>query len=445
MSNQKRTYGLITAIAMIIGTVIGSGIYFKVDDILTFTGGSLALGLLVLTIGASNIIFGSLSLTELANKDTRSGGIIAYIEHYMSPAIAAGFGWFQTFILMPGVVAIVAWVSALYTGILFNWNLSFESQILLGAAYILLFSAINLFSRKLGAVVQSLSTFVKLIPLLIIAIAGIFWTAPLPSIPADFTEVVTTPTTFGWLAALLPLSFAYEGWVYVTSLAPEFKHPERDLKRALIIGPIIILFTYLAFFYGMTKILGAPFILATGDKAITFALSTLFGERIGNIAMVVVIISIMGVLNGMILAGFRLPQALAEKQMLRSQRLETIDPRFQLSIGSSALYTLASLFWLAAHWVTQVTGILNGTDISEIAIVFNYMCYVVLYLVVIHLYKRGDIKSKFTGLVAPIIAAIGSTLVVIGSFITSFTWVVIFMTFNSCVFLVGYLYYKAKR
>lgn len=442
MENQKRTYGLVTAIAMIIGIVIGSGIYFKVDDILTFTGGNLTLGLLVLTIGASNIIFGSLSLTELANKDTRSGGVIAYIEHYMSPTIAAGFGWFQAFVLMPSVVAIVAWVSALYTGILFNWNLSFEQQILLGAAYILLFSAINLYSRKLGAIVQSLSTFVKLLPLFVIAIAGLFWTEPLPSIPDGFSEVTINPTTFGWLAALLPLSFAYEGWVYVTSLAPEFKHPERDLKRALVLGPIIILITYLAFFYGMTRILGAPFILATGDKAITFALTTLFGERVGNAAMVVVIISIMGVLNGMILAGFRLPQALSEKKMLRSKHLEKIDPRFQLSIGSSLLYMGVSLFWLAAHWITQVTGILQGTDISEIAIVFNYICYIALYVLVIHLYKRGTIQSKFTGLIAPIIATLGSSLVVVGSLLASFTWVSIFISFNAIIFLIGYRYYK---
>ena len=69
MTKQKHAYGILTGITMIVGIVIGAGIYFKADDILSFTGGNMLLGFLVLVIGASNIIFGSLSLSELAKRE----------------------------------------------------------------------------------------------------------------------------------------------------------------------------------------------------------------------------------------------------------------------------------------------------------------------------------------------------------------------------------------
>ena len=77
---KKNEYGLFTAIAMIVGIVIGSGIFFKSDNILVATGGSIALGVLVFCIAAIAIIFGSLTISQLASRSSQSGGLIAYAE-----------------------------------------------------------------------------------------------------------------------------------------------------------------------------------------------------------------------------------------------------------------------------------------------------------------------------------------------------------------------------
>ena len=82
-SKQQEHYGLFTATAMIIGIVIGSGIFFKSDDVLTYTGGNVGLGVLVFIIGAFSIIFGSLTLTELSVRTKSSGGIISYYEEFI--------------------------------------------------------------------------------------------------------------------------------------------------------------------------------------------------------------------------------------------------------------------------------------------------------------------------------------------------------------------------
>ena len=442
MTKQKHAYGILTGITMIVGIVIGAGIYFKADDILAFTGGNMSLGFLVLVIGASNIIFGSLSLSELAKREDQSGGIIAYLERFSSPALASAFGWFQGLVFMPSVIAVIAFYCAYFTGQAFNFEMNLVQQTLLAGAYIVLFTASNILSRKLGGYFQNLATAIKLLPFALIALAGLFWNQATPAIPTNYEVIPVHDVGWGWLSALVPLAFAYEGWSFVTSIAHELKNPQRDLVRALIIGPMVILLTYLAFLFGMNQILGASFILSTKDDAISFALSTLLGAGAGKLIMMVVLISVLGVLNGVLLANMRIPQSLAEKNMLHPRSLETIHPRYQLSISSSLLVSGLSLAWLFVHYLVTLTNILPKSDVSEIAIVFNYIWYIVVYVLVLYLFKKGQISNRLTGLVAPIIAIIGAILVLAGSLLNSLGVALFFMAICLFVSLAGYLGYK---
>src|SRR5690554_1240369 len=101
MNLPQEHYGFFTATAMIIGIVIGSGIFFKADDVLKYTGGNLWLGILVFCIRAFGIIFGCLTLTEFSMRTKSNGGVISYYEEFISKSVASGFGWFQTFIYYP--------------------------------------------------------------------------------------------------------------------------------------------------------------------------------------------------------------------------------------------------------------------------------------------------------------------------------------------------------
>ena len=99
MKKEEQHYGLMTAITMIVGICIGSGIFFKADNILQFTGGNVWLGVLVLGIGALSIIFGSISLTELSVRTNKSGGLVGYLKslfHQKQPMALVGFKPFYT-------------------------------------------------------------------------------------------------------------------------------------------------------------------------------------------------------------------------------------------------------------------------------------------------------------------------------------------------------------
>ena len=117
---QQSRYNLFTAIALIVGVVIGSGIFFKSDNILVATGGSVFLGILVFIIAAISIVFGCLTIAELAARTDRPGGVLTYAKEFISPSVGSAYGWFQTFIYLPTITAILAWVSVIYFCILFN-------------------------------------------------------------------------------------------------------------------------------------------------------------------------------------------------------------------------------------------------------------------------------------------------------------------------------------
>ena len=444
MEKQKGHYGLPTAIAMIIGIVVGSGIFFKGDDVLLYTGGSVGLGILVFCIGAISIIFGSLTLTELSIRTDKSGGVVGFYEDFISKKVAAGFGWFQTFAYYPSLISVVCWVAAIYTCSLFDVKASLEVQIIIALIYLFLIYTMNFFSVKLGGYFQNFSTVVKLVPLIGIAFAGFFLKTVQPEVPAGIEVVqVSQNVGMGWLAALIPIAFSYDGWIVATTITNEVKNPKRTMPLAFLIGPVSVLAVYLLYFIGFSRLLGPEYIMTMGNDAVNKAGEYLFGPYGMKIMLVFVIIAVVGVANGMTLGSIRMPQALASKNMLpNSEKIAKIHPKYELSKGSCLISLVASLVWLALHYITQKTGILGNGDVSEITIVFSYTCFAILYIKVMLMKKSGEVKSKFFGLVCPVLAIFGSLTILLGGIVLNPLYVPIFMVICFAICSVGFIYYQ---
>ncbi len=446
MENKKEHYGLLTATTMIIGIVIGSGIFFKSDDVLNFTGGSVSLGVLVLCIGAFSIIFGSLTLTELSMRTKKSGGFVGYYEEFISKRIASGFGWFQTFVYYPTLNAVVSWVAAIYICSLWNITVSLEGQIIMAFIILVFIYGMNIISLKIGGYFQNLSTIIKLIPLISIAVIGMFWTGNPPAVPQGVELKTVTDVGIGWLSALAPIAFSYDGWIIATSITNEVKNPKKNMTLALIIGPLVILSVYLLYFIGITKILGPEYILSTGNAAVNKVGELFLGNGGSSLLLVFIIISILGVVNGITLGSLRMPQALGSKGMIPySDKVAIINPKIGLSIRSCAISFISTTVWLVLHYFTQKSNILRGGDVSEIAIVFSYVCYIILYIKVISMKKTNIIKSKFKGIICPIFGCLGSLVILFGSLVSNPLYVSLFMVFCLLVGSIGVIYYMKKE
>jgi hypothetical protein len=290
MNESKKVYGLFTTIAMIVGICIGSGIFFKSDNILVATGGSVWLGVLVFVLSATSIIFGGLSMSELASRTDNPGGIIAYYEEFVSEKAACGMGWFQIFVYYPTIAVVVSWVVGIYTCILFGWPGTFWNQMLIGFLFYTIDFIVNAISARIGGGFQRFTMVCKMIPLIIIAIAGIFFGNPIQGL-----QSVSKSTLIGgsWLAAIGPVAFSFDGWIISTTIAPEIRNSKKNLPRALIISPLIILITYVAYFIGVTKLLDPQEIIKLQDAHVDVIAQQLFGGIGGQLILVAVILAVM--------------------------------------------------------------------------------------------------------------------------------------------------------
>ena len=437
---KKNEYGLFTAIGMIVGIVIGSGIFFKSDNILVSTNGSISLGILVFSIAALGIIFGSLTISELASRESKAGGIISYAEYSYNKAIACAFGWFHTFLYYPTLIAVVSWVSGIYICMLFGVNGGIDIQIIIGFIIMSILYILNILSGKLGGYFQNASTIIKIIPLILIALAGIFFGNPNEIILNDIVNMESTT----WIAAIAPIAFSFDGWIIATSIGHEIKDSKKNLPKALVVAPLFILLIYVSYFVGISILVGPEKIMALGDGHVDLAANMLFGSWGAKIILTFVVISILGTVNGLIMGHTRLPYSLAIRGMFpNSKSVKNVSETLGMPILSSIIGFCISLVCLVIHYITQKYNYLPNGDISEISITVNYLLYILLYFKVFKMGINNEIKGLWRGKINPILATIGSLIILFGSI--SNPLFVHYLLICSIIIIAAIVFYKFKK
>ena len=401
-------YGLFTCISMITGVVIGSGIFFKSDDILIATGGSIFLGGLAFCIAAIRIIFGCLTIAQLAAHNDKAGGVISYAEESYSGGVACAFGWFQTFLYYPVLTVVLSFVVGIYVCLLLGITPVLEWQLLIGLLTVFMFFIINTFSTKLAGYFQNTSAVVKMVPLFLIGIAGFIFAKP------DVTVMVSPAQlkSATWLSALTPIIFAFDGWIVATSISHEVKNAKKNIPLALILSPLIILAIYLLYFVGISMYLGPEVIMETQDAHVQLAAIQLLGPWAGKALFVFVTISVLGTTNGLIMGLSNMPYSLALRNMFPySKTVALYNKKLKVPLYSYWVSLGIVLFWTVIHYVTQKFKLLPGnSDISEIPLTLNYVLFIFLYVEVFKRGLRGEIKGFWKGKFYPIMATIGSLI-----------------------------------
>lgn len=454
---MKRNYGLFTAITMITGIVIGSGIFFKADDVLAYANYNVLLGVLVFVIAAIAVVFGALTISQLAIRTDKPGGLVSYAEDFVGTGTATAFGWFESFLYLPTLGAVVAWASGIYVSNLLGFeDFSIWRNTVIGLIALTFFYAINILSAKLGGWFQNTSMVIKIIPLVVLAIIGLVKGNTGAMIgAANATFHTDARSSLAWLGAFGPLAFSFDGWIVSTSICHEIKNSKKNLPLALSVAPIFVLVVYLAYFLGITSFLGVDTVREVGDNAVYLASSTLFGDTVSKLVLVAVVISILGTVNGVSLGLIRLPYSLAIRNMMPASNVFKKENKKLggMPVNSGVLVYVLSLVYLfinyfvmtseaKLHFFGKEVAVCN-LDISSIAICVLYLTYIILYVAVIKLWKKGEIKNTFLGLICPILGTIGSLIIFSGSVVDP----VFFIYALICIIFIGiaYLYYNKNK
>ncbi len=440
MRDVTKKYGLLTAITMIVGICIGSGIFFKSDNILIATNGSIVAGVLLFTVAAISIIFGSLTISELDRRTNQMGGLVTYAQEFVSPAIGCALGWFQMLVYYPTITAVVSWVVGIYTCILFNWGDSLTTQILIGYVFATLCFVYNLLAPKFGGFVQNSTTFVKLIPLILLGVLGFIWGDPVAALqesPAQLNQL-------GILAALGPIAYSFDGWIVSTAISHELRDGKRDMPRALAIGPLVVLVIYVLYFVGISTYVGPEQVMALGDTHVSVAAEQLLGTWFSKAVVVFVVVSVIGTVNGLVMGYIRTPYALAIRpgMMPFSDKIQQLN-RNNMPAWSALFGWVVVSIWTAVHYICTRYSLIGNSDVSEGAIVIAYIFYALLYYQVFRLYRKGIIKSWIRGVLFPALATVGSLIILSGGLQTS-AFFLGYLLFCIALCGVAVLYYKRQ-
>lgn len=428
-----KKYGLVTAICMVVGIVIGSGVFFKAQTILQKTEGNMSLGIMAWLIGGAIMLCCISAFAIMATKYEKVNGIVDYAEATVGSKYGYAVGWFMALIYYPSLVSVLAWLSARYT--LVFLTTAFPSITLsipaaeggcvvgpecmaLSLFFLCASYAINALSPKLAGHFQVGTTVIKLIPLLLLAVVGtvvgIFGEHGTLVENLSYTGMSETPNGNLLFGAVVATAFAYEGWIIATSINAELKDSKKNLPIALVTGGIIIVVIYLFYFIGIAG--GADVETLMNDGATT-AFINLFGGVFGNILNLFVAISCMGTLNGLMLACTRgLYAVAARNEGPKPEVFGQIDKSTNMPHNAAIFGLLLAAIWFFFFYGANLAPFawfgVFGFDSSELAIITVYAMYIPIF---INFMRKATDMSFGKRYVAPALGIIGSLFMVIAA------------------------------
>jgi len=358
----QRVLGLWSAVSIVIGTVIGSGV-FLVPSTMIAKVGSVKVLFAVWVVAGLLSLFGALTYAELAAAMPEAGGEYVYLSAAYGPFWGFLYGWTQFWVAKSGSIAtlaagfytyLTAFVPALGAPVLvtpFHIGpggslLEIHYGQLVAIGVILILAGVNYAGVRAGGNVQVFVTAVKLILIAGIIAIGLFSGA------GDFSHfnqhVVSVGGIAGFFAAMVGALWAYDGWNNVSMVSSEIQRPERNLPRALIFGTAAVIVTYLlvniAYFYVLS-----PEQVSASHRVAADMMSHLYGRAAAGAVTIAVLISIFAALNGSILSGSRVPYAMA-RDGLFFRTSAVVHPRFKTPGHSIILLCLWSCVVVLSGW-----------------------------------------------------------------------------------------------
>jgi basic amino acid/polyamine antiporter, APA family len=391
----RRSMGLTAATSMVVGIIVGASIFVQPAEVTRLVPNRSGVILAWLFSGVLTLC-AALVCAELARLFPETGGVYVFLKHIYSPALGFLRGWTMFFVMHAGILAAIAVVLARYVGYFFGFG---DIGIrLLAMAAILLVSFIQYLGVKPGSAVQVILTAAKVCAVVLLcALIFTLGKAAHQGVIASADQPVHF-ASFG-LAVAAGL-FAFGGWHMVSYSAGEARNPERTIPRALIFGVLIVTACYTllnaAYLYVMP--LGS---VATSTRVAADAMEHVLGPLGGKAITVVIIISALGSLNGIALAGPRVYYAMAQDR-LAFRWMAALHPKRHtpyLAIAAQAV------------WSCVLAATNSYRALFSRVIYTEWLFFALLAAGIFLLHRRGQYTPKFLAFAYPLLPVI--------SFVTS--------------------------
>ncbi|HZI64962.1 MAG TPA: amino acid permease [Thermoanaerobaculia bacterium] len=426
MSRQLvRGIGWLDATTLVVGSMIGSGIFIvsaKSARLLGSGGWLLA----AWTIAGILTMIAALCCSELAAMMPKAGGQYVFFREAYGPLFGFLFGWTMFLVVQTGTIAAVAVAFAKFFGVLWPAVSEAKTQVgpfavsaaqAVGVGVILLLTASNATGLRTGTATQNVFTFAKLAALVALTVFGLVLGREGAALRAgDFWRAVSEDgRALGGTALLVALGtamvgplFSQSAWNNVTFAGEEVEKPGRTLPLALLVGCLLVTTLYVLANVAYLNVLPLGEIQhAPADRVATAAATAMFGPAAAGAMAAAIMVSTFGCVNGLILSGARVSFAMA-RDGLFFRRLERLNGR---AVPANAL-------WAQAFWASVLVLSGSYSDLLEYVISADILFYVLLVVAVIVLrVKRPDLPRPFRAPAYPLLplvyAAAGIVLIVV--------------------------------
>lgn len=467
-NNLTKKYGLITAICMVVGIVIGSGVFFKAQNILNLTSGNMPLGILAWIIGGLIMIFCAYCFSVLSTMYNKINGIVDYAEATCGQKYGYNIGWYMATIYTPCITSVLAWVSARYTLVIFGMQDPTTGLCLsLSCLYLIISYAINSLSPIIAGKLQVSTTALKLIPIILMAVVGTIYGLVVTPNGGTQSILISNFATAGnsnisaLFGAVVATAFAYEGWILATSINSELEDAKKNLPKALIIGTAIVAAAYIMYYIGVA---GGASVQSLMNDGATVAFKNVFGRVGGTILNVLIAVSCLGTLNGLMVSCTRNMYSLAVRNKgISPKTFKQVDPVTNMPTNSGIVGLVLCAIWLfyffvanldtvlvgnysaeSANWLIKLLGTLNAEtnmyqvgwfafDSSELPIVALYAMYIPIFIKMIGLKELSIVKR----VIMPTLAIIASAFMIIAAIYAHKWGVLYFLIIFAIVMIIG--------
>lgn len=434
-TNLKRSLGLTSALSIVVGTIIGSGIFFKQGAVLDSAQNS-TMAILAWIIGGILTLTGGLTIAEIGSQMPYTGGIYVYIENIYGRIAGFLAGWMQIIVYGPAIIASVAgFMSILLANFL---GLSNSWRMPLAVIAIILISLMNLLENRISAAFSVITTLGKLIPIAAIIIFGLFF-GNQNALGQTVSEVNSATGNFG--VAILSTLFAYDGWILIANLGGEMKEPQKLLPKAIVLGISGVLLIYTLITVGILRFLPAHLIHTLGQNAPAYMTTKAFGPIGGKLMALGIIISMLGTLNGKMLTFPRIVYAMAKRHDIPfSKTLSYLSPKGKSPINATILISIMAFVMM---------GFFNPDRLSDLCVFTVYCFYILAFFGIFILRKKSTSSRPFsTPLypIVPIIAILGGLFIQVSELMHDAGGVLLFVGFVAVGLPILYLvkkYYRA--
>lgn len=450
MENKlKEKYGLLTAVAMVVGIVIGSGVFFKAETVLKATGGNVPLGIAAWGIVGLIMIICAYTFATMATRYEKVNGVVDYAETMAGKGYGYYVGWFITVIYNPTITSVLAWVSARFTCVLLGWDITGGACMTIACFYLVASYAVNALSPVLAGRFQVTTTVIKLVPLVLMAVAGTITGLVNGLTVQNFTHAATAGGSVGGglFASVVAVAFAYEGWIIATSINAELKNAKRNLPLALIFGSLIVTAVYILYYIGLAGSVPTAELMKNGQAGAKLAFQNIFGSVGGSLLFVFVIISCLGTLNGLMLGCTRGMYSLAVRGEGPAPKVfGQVDSATNMPGNSAILGLLLCAVWLLYFFGADIAAKpWFGPfcfDTSELPIVTLYFFYIPIF---VQLMRRETDLGVFKRFVTPALAVAGCLFMMVAAWFAHGISVLFYLVVFAIIMAVGFFLRHPKK